>query len=84
MRVLVAVGIRLDENKTGYCQCICRIAHGAEYPAALLGKHAGYARTWLLRRAAVLSGLILNQMEYMAGRNTKVRMVPANVPPISV
>jgi hypothetical protein len=30
------------------------------------------------------TGLILNQMEYMAGRNTKVKIVPANVPPISV
>jgi hypothetical protein len=30
------------------------------------------------------SGLILNQMEYIAGRNTSVRIVPARVPPISV
>lgn len=30
------------------------------------------------------SGLIRNQMEYMAGRNTRVRIVPAKVPPISV
>lgn len=29
-------------------------------------------------------GLILNQMEYIAGRNTSVRIVPANVPPMSV
>lgn len=30
------------------------------------------------------SGRILNQIAYMAGRNTRVRIVPANVPPISV
>lgn len=30
------------------------------------------------------TGLILNQMEYIAGRNTRVRIVPANVPPMSV
>ncbi len=31
-----------------------------------------------------VSGRILNQMAYMAGRNTSVIMVPPNVPPISV
>ena len=31
-----------------------------------------------------LPGRIRNQMEYMAGRNTKVKIVPAKVPPISV
>ena len=29
-------------------------------------------------------GLILNQIEYMAGRKTSVSTVPASVPPISV
>ena len=28
--------------------------------------------------------LILNQIEYIAGKNTSVRIVPAKVPPISV
>lgn len=31
-----------------------------------------------------VSGRILNQIEYIAGRNTSVRIVPARVPPISV
>ena len=31
-----------------------------------------------------LPGRIRNQMEYMAGRNTKVKIVPAKVPPMSV
>lgn len=35
-------------------------------------------------RAAQLPGLMRNQIEYIAGRNTRVRTVPANVPPISV
>lgn len=30
------------------------------------------------------SGRILNQMAYIAGRNTSVMMVPPNVPPIRV
>lgn len=30
------------------------------------------------------SGRIVNQIEYIAGRKTKVRIVPAKVPPISV
>src|SRR5476649_1415334 len=34
--------------------------------------------------AASVRGLILNQMEYIAGRNTSVSTVPAKVPPISV
>lgn len=31
-----------------------------------------------------VSGLILNQRAYIAGRNTRVSTVPANVPPIRV
>lgn len=37
-----------------------------------------------LSTLSCLPGLIPNQIEYMAGRNTRVRIVPANVPPISV
>jgi hypothetical protein len=33
---------------------------------------------------AARSGRILNQIEYIAGRNTSVSTVPAKVPPIRV
>ena len=50
--------------------------------------HAGFSTKDLLALVLVLvlvlAGLILNQMAYMAGRNTRVMTVPARVPPISV
>lgn len=45
------------------------------------GSGVGLARPASLR---VGGGAILNQIEYIAGRNTSVSTVPASVPPISV
>lgn len=66
-------------------------AHAGERPRANPRDNRGLAALAERHQACCVaapvlpeSGRILNQIEYIAGRNTSVRIVPARVPPISV
>jgi len=48
------------------------------------GQSARAAGAFAVDQRGDSPGLILNQIEYMAGRKTSVSTVPASVPPISV